>query len=135
MEQDALGGVCLNWGCIPTKALLACAEALETIREAKEFGIEVADPVPNLAAMIERKNGVSETLRKGIAQLLKAMGVGGTAAGITDAGVASALAGGAGLTGAGTTALWAGADAAIPAIAAGAGDALAAAAPMMLALV
>ena len=71
----------------------------------------------------------------GIAQLLKAMGVGGTAAGITDAGVASALAGGAGLTGAGTAALWAGADAAIPAIAAGAGDALAAAAPTLLALV
>ena len=71
----------------------------------------------------------------GIAQLLKAMGVGGSAAGITDAGVASALAGGAGLTGAGTAALWAGADAAIPAIAAGAGEALAAAAPMLLALV
>lgn len=72
VEKDQLGGTCLNRGCIPTKALLACAEALETIREASEFGIEVADPVPNLAAMIERKNGISETLRKGIAQLLKA---------------------------------------------------------------
>ena len=72
VEKDQLGGTCLNRGCIPTKALLACAETLETIREAGEFGIEVADPVPNLAAMIERKNGISETLRKGIAQLLKA---------------------------------------------------------------
>jgi dihydrolipoamide dehydrogenase len=72
VEKDLLGGTCLNRGCIPTKALLACAEALETIREASEFGIEVADPVPNLAAMVERKNGISETLRKGIAQLLKA---------------------------------------------------------------
>ncbi len=72
VEKDQLGGTCLNRGCIPTKALLACAETLETIREAKEFGIEVADPVPNLAAMVERKNGVSDTLRKGIAQLLKA---------------------------------------------------------------
>src|SRR5665811_1030823 len=71
VEKDQLGGTCLNRGCIPTKALLACAEALETIREASKFGIEVADPVPNLAAMIERKNGISETLRKGIAQLLK----------------------------------------------------------------
>lgn len=72
VEKDQLGGTCLNRGCIPTKALLACAETLETIREAKEFGIEVADPVPDLKAMVERKNGISETLRKGIAQLLKA---------------------------------------------------------------
>jgi dihydrolipoamide dehydrogenase len=72
VEKDQLGGTCLNRGCIPTKALLACAETLETIREAGEFGIEVADPVPDLKAMVERKNGISETLRKGIAQLLKA---------------------------------------------------------------
>lgn len=72
VEKDQLGGTCLNRGCIPTKALLACAEALETIRAAGEFGIEVGDPVPDLKAMVERKNAISETLRKGIAQLLKA---------------------------------------------------------------
>ncbi len=72
VEKDQLGGTCLNRGCIPTKAMLACAEALETIREAGEFGIEVGEPKPDLAAMVRRKDAVSETLRKGIAQLLKA---------------------------------------------------------------
>ncbi len=72
VEKDLLGGTCLNRGCIPTKALLACTEALETIREAEEFGIKVGEPEPDLGAMIQRKNAISETLRKGIAQLLKA---------------------------------------------------------------
>jgi len=72
VEKDQLGGTCLNRGCIPTKSLLACTETLETIREASEFGIEVGEPKPDLAAMIRRKDSVSDTLRKGIAQLLKA---------------------------------------------------------------
>ena len=72
VEKNMLGGTCLNWGCIPTKALLACAEALETIKEADEYGIKVAEPVPDLKAMVERKEKISEQLRKGIAQLLKA---------------------------------------------------------------
>ena len=42
VERELLGGTCLNWGCIPTKALLACTEALEMIRDADEFGIKVA---------------------------------------------------------------------------------------------
>jgi dihydrolipoamide dehydrogenase len=72
VEKELLGGTCLNWGCIPTKALLACAEALEMIREADEYGIKVGEPVPDLKAMVERKDKISEQLRKGIAQLLKA---------------------------------------------------------------
>ena len=72
VEKDLLGGTCLNRGCIPTKAMLACTEALETIKEAEEFGIKVADPVPDLKAMVERKEKVSAQLRNGIAQLLKA---------------------------------------------------------------
>jgi len=72
VEKDLLGGTCLNRGCIPTKAMLACAEALETIKEAGEYGITVGEPQPDLAAMVQRKNSISETLRKGIAQLLKA---------------------------------------------------------------
>ena len=72
VEKNLLGGICLNWGCIPTKALLACAEALETIRDAEEYGIKVADPVPDIKAMVERKEKISEQLRNGIAQLLKA---------------------------------------------------------------
>lgn len=72
VEKQLLGGTCLNWGCIPTKALLACAEALETIRDAEEYGIKVGEPVPDLKAMVERKAKISEQLRNGIAQLLKA---------------------------------------------------------------
>lgn len=72
VEKNLLGGTCLNWGCIPTKALLACAEVLETIKEADEYGIKVADPVPDLKAMVERKEKISAQLRNGIAQLLKA---------------------------------------------------------------
>ena len=72
VEKDLLGGTCLNRGCIPTKAMLACAEALETIKEAGEYGITAGEPRPDLAAMVQRKNSISETLRKGIAQLLKA---------------------------------------------------------------
>jgi dihydrolipoamide dehydrogenase len=72
VEKQLLGGTCLNWGCIPTKALLACAEALETIKEAGEYGIKVGEPLPDLKAMVERKEKISEQLRNGIAQLLKA---------------------------------------------------------------
>jgi dihydrolipoamide dehydrogenase len=72
VEKQLLGGTCLNWGCIPTKALLACAEALETINDADEYGIKVGAPVPDLKAMVERKAKISEQLRNGIAQLLKA---------------------------------------------------------------
>ncbi len=72
VEKTLLGGTCLNRGCIPTKALLACAEVLETIKEADEFGVKVSEPVPDLKAMVERKDRISEQLRNGIAQLLKA---------------------------------------------------------------
>ncbi|MBN2028503.1 MAG: dihydrolipoyl dehydrogenase [Actinobacteria bacterium] len=72
VEKNLLGGTCLNWGCIPTKALLACTEALVMIRDADEYGIKVADPVPDLKFMVERKEKISEQLRKGVEQLLKA---------------------------------------------------------------
>lgn len=72
VEKGLLGGTCLNWGCIPTKALLACAEVLEIIREADEFGIEVGEAAPDLRAMVERKDKISEQLRNGVGQLLKA---------------------------------------------------------------
>jgi dihydrolipoamide dehydrogenase len=72
VEKDLLGGTCLNRGCIPTKAMLACTEALETIKEADEFGIQVGEPAPDLPAMVQRKEKISEQLRNGIAQLLKA---------------------------------------------------------------
>ena len=72
VEKELLGGTCLNRGCIPTKALLACAETMETIRDAEEYGIQVGDPVADLPAMVDRKEKISAQLRNGIAQLLKA---------------------------------------------------------------
>ncbi len=72
VEKDLLGGTCLNRGCIPTKAMLACTEVLDAIREAEAYGISVGEPKPDLKAMVERKEKVSEQLRNGIAQLLKA---------------------------------------------------------------
>ncbi len=45
VESSAVGGLCLNWGCIPSKALLACAELANKIKKADEFGITIAGPV------------------------------------------------------------------------------------------
>lgn len=72
IEQDKLGGTCLNRGCIPTKALLACADALTLIQEAEEFGISITgEAKPDLGKMLERKNAVVAQLRGGIEQLFK----------------------------------------------------------------
>lgn len=73
MEKDKIGGVCLNRGCIPSKALLASAEVLEKINRAEEFGIKVQGTVyPDINAIIERKNKIVETLRRGLESLIKA---------------------------------------------------------------
>jgi len=72
VERAELGGICLNWGCIPTKALLKSAEVLETIQHAKEFGIIVEGTVKaDLAAIIQRSRDVSAKISKGVAFLLK----------------------------------------------------------------
>src|SRR5262245_1340416 len=61
VEKDELGGTCLNWGCIPTKAWITSAHLFEQIKRAKEFGIEVGEPRINCGWMLERKrNGVSQ---------------------------------------------------------------------------
>ncbi|HQS83311.1 MAG: dihydrolipoyl dehydrogenase [Alphaproteobacteria bacterium 16-39-46] len=72
VEKETLGGVCLNWGCIPTKALLKTAEVLETIKKASDFGIEIKEkPVLNLPKAVERSRQISLQLTQGIAFLLK----------------------------------------------------------------
>ena len=76
IERDEVGGTCLNWGCIPTKSLIASAEAYETIRKANEFGIVVSgEPRPDLAAMVARKDRIVELQVKGIKGLLNSAGV------------------------------------------------------------
>lgn len=72
IEKDALGGVCLNWGCIPTKALLKTAEVLHTLKKAGDFGIEIqGKPQINLAKAVERSRKISHQLSQGISYLLK----------------------------------------------------------------
>jgi dihydrolipoamide dehydrogenase len=76
IEQAELGGTCLNWGCIPTKTLIASAVALERVRGAAAYGIEVSGDVKvNLAKIRERKDKVVSTQVKGIQALFKSWGV------------------------------------------------------------
>jgi dihydrolipoamide dehydrogenase len=77
VEYAEVGGTCLNWGCIPTKTLVASAEALEHARNAGDFGIEVSGEIGyNLTKVRERKDKVVSTQVKGIRAVLKSWGVG-----------------------------------------------------------
>jgi len=72
IEEDNVGGTCLNWGCIPSKILIAAAELLEKIRKADTFGITLEGGVrPNMPRLMERKNRIVETQRRGILDLLQ----------------------------------------------------------------
>jgi dihydrolipoamide dehydrogenase len=76
VEKEQLGGTCLNWGCIPTKTLIAAAHSFWTLRhEAAAFGIRADNPALDYAALQRHKTDVVARLRGGIAQLLKANGV------------------------------------------------------------
>jgi len=75
IEKERPGGVCLNWGCIPTKAMLRSAEVLETIQHASDFGIKVDNVQLDYAAVLKRKDAITKGLTDGVAQLLKANGV------------------------------------------------------------
>lgn len=76
VEYAEVGGTCLNWGCIPTKTLIASAEALERTRRADEFGVEVSGTIGfNLSRILERKDKIVSAQIKGIRGLLKSWGV------------------------------------------------------------
>ncbi len=75
IEKEIIGGTCLNWGCIPSKALLASAQVLLTARGAAEMGVEIAEARPNWDKMQARKNAIVEGLRKGMTGLLKSNNV------------------------------------------------------------
>lgn len=70
IEKESLGGICLNWGCIPTKALLKSAQVFNDIQHAQEYGIE-ASGKPNFDAIIKRSRGVAEKMSKGVQFLMK----------------------------------------------------------------
>ncbi|HRJ29479.1 MAG TPA: dihydrolipoyl dehydrogenase [Cyclobacteriaceae bacterium] len=71
VEKAELGGVCLNWGCIPTKALLKSANVFEYIKHAKDYGIEVKDAKADLPGMVKRSRDVAAGMSKGIQFLFK----------------------------------------------------------------
>lgn len=71
VEKDEVGGTCLNWGCIPTKALVAGAETLHRIRRSEEFGIHVGEVSIDFARLVERKDAVVNKLVTGVQFLLK----------------------------------------------------------------
>jgi dihydrolipoamide dehydrogenase len=71
VERDHLGGICLNWGCIPTKALLKNANVIETIRHANDFGIQVEKFTFDFGKAIDRSRVVSNRLVKGVEFLMK----------------------------------------------------------------
>ena len=75
VERDRFGGTCLNYGCIPTKSLIASAEAFAHVRDAKAFGVSVSGASFDYAAMVSRKDKVVDQLRGGVKQLLAANGV------------------------------------------------------------
>ena len=71
IEKEHLGGICLNWGCIPTKSLLNSAKALTTIQNAKKFGIEIKGLKVDHNVMFQRSRDASAKLVKGISHLIK----------------------------------------------------------------
>ncbi len=71
VEKESLGGVCLNWGCIPTKALLKSANVFEYIKHAADYGIEVKDSNINFDNIIKRSRDVANGMSKGVQFLMK----------------------------------------------------------------
>ena len=71
VEKDDLGGVCLNWGCIPTKALLKSAQVFDYINHAEDFGITVNNAKADFPAIIKRSRDIADGMSKGINYLLK----------------------------------------------------------------
>ncbi len=71
VEREHLGGICLNWGCIPTKALLKSAQVFNYINHASDYGITVGSAKPDFDKMIGRSRGVADGMSKGIQFLMK----------------------------------------------------------------
>jgi len=71
VERESLGGICLNWGCIPTKALLKSGQVMEYANHSKDYGVELSDAKPNFEGMIKRSRGVADKMNKGVTFLMK----------------------------------------------------------------
>ncbi len=71
IERENLGGICLNWGCIPTKALLKSAQVFDYINHSADYGISIKDSKVDFDGMVKRSRGVADGMSKGIAFLMK----------------------------------------------------------------
>ena len=71
VERESLGGICLNWGCIPTKALLKSANVFEYITHAADYGIKIQGSEVDFGSMIKRSRGVADGMSKGVQFLMK----------------------------------------------------------------
>lgn len=71
VEAEELGGICLNWGCIPTKALLKSAQVFEYIQHAADYGISVKESKADFEGMVKRSRGVADGMSKGVTFLMK----------------------------------------------------------------
>lgn len=71
VERESLGGICLNWGCIPTKALLKSAQVFEYLQHAEDYGIKVQGGEADFNAVVKRSRGVADGMSKGVQFLMK----------------------------------------------------------------
>ena len=71
VERERLGGICLNWGCIPTKALLRSAEVFHQMQHAKDYGLAAEKITADLDAIVKRSRGVADQLNRGVTGLMK----------------------------------------------------------------
>ena len=71
VEKESLGGVCLNWGCIPTKALLKSAQVFNYLQHAEDYGLKAASVDKDFDAVVKRSRGVAEGMSKGVQFLMK----------------------------------------------------------------
>src|ERR1043166_7131391 len=71
VERAELGGICLNWGCIPTKALLKSAQVFEYAKHAGDYGVNISNPTANFEGVIKRSRGVADKMSKGVQFLMK----------------------------------------------------------------
>ena len=71
VEKESLGGICLNWGCIPTKALLKSAQVFEYVNKSKDYGINIKNASIDFNSIIKRSRGIAEGMSKGVNFLMK----------------------------------------------------------------
>ena len=71
IEKESLGGICLNWGCIPTKALIKSAEVFDYLKHAKDYGLKIKEYDKDFNAVVNRSRNVANTMSKGVNFLMK----------------------------------------------------------------